>query len=604
MGYILELDWESTPYFRKKYAGRLSPRGGGMYYYEGVTVPSDLKPYLTEDFSYARWVEDDYRLKAKTGRLPTRVAKTQFTPRPHQREGAKKIYLSWTRGDSGFLLASKTGTGKTLTSVVALTAMAKKSGFNNDNPAKVLVVCPKSVIPVWRQTLQSYGASKKYMRIMVINYQQLNKLLNAPPAPKTKKGRKKRRQSTRMKNKTTALRGTPKIDFDYIVFDESHYLKNYGSSNMSFAAVNIAKLEQRYMKGKQPYVIFSTATPGSTPLHFTVLSKIVAPLLNISSGKTVTPSTWGAFLQKQGFDVKEGKTGWTWATVSSWYNKNSDDPAARAKYEQEMKSKKRIQRRDSQRIGKSLLKPNAPFLMQSPKDIAGWPEQQITPLPIELTRKQQPVYEEAWTRFRNWMKLTPARSDPKGALVENLRYRQKSSMLKVEQLAEFIEELVESEKQVYVSAEFIEDIDKLKELLEKKKIPVSEISGRNVTERERERLRFQKGETKVVVSTVVAGVSFHAGETLPDGTKATSNERVTVVLSIRENNLDTEQALGRAHRDGQNSIAYIPFFVGTIDEKVVNSFTNKTANMNSMMGKNSEEAGQLETIFREALADF
>ena len=240
-----------------------------------------------------------------------------------------------------------------------------------------------------------------------------------------------------------------------------------------------------------------------------------------------------------------------------------------------------------------------PFLMQSPKDIAGWPEQQIIPFPTDLTASQRPIYEEAWSRFRNWLQLTPAKSDPKGALVENLRYRQKTSLLKVEQISAFIQDQVDSDRQVFVSVEFIETLDRLKENLTKKGIKVSEYSGRNVKERDQERIRFQKGETSVVLCTVVAGVSFHANETLPDGTKASSKERTTILMDIRQNNLDSEQALGRAHRSGENSIAYVPFFVDTIDEKIVTSFSNKTSNMNTMTGQDDAEG--MEKLFREAL---
>lgn len=603
MSYLLEIDWEATAYFRKKYSGRLTPRGGSLYYYTGEILPKDLEEYRTDDYTYARWIEDDEREKNKQPHLKTKISKTQFTPRDHQKDAAKKIYQSYMRGDSGFLLASKTGVGKTLSSVVAITAIAKKNGYNENNKAKVLIVCPKSVIPVWKQTFQAYGMSSKYMRIMITNYQQLNKLLKAPAEPKPKKGTKRRRKSTKTKNRTTAAKGTPIIDFNFIVFDESHYLKNYGSSAMSLAAANIAKLETKYGKGKTPYVIYSTATPGSTPLNFSIMAKIVAPLINLSTGANTTPSTWGAFLSKNGFAVSKGKTGWSWATVP-WFGKNSKDPEERKKYELAVRKNKMIQRKDASRIGKALTKPNAPFLMQSPKDIAGWPEQQVIPFPIELTHSQKPIYEEAWSRFRNFLKLTPAKSDPKAALVENLRYRQKSSLLKIDAMVDFIAEQVESDKQVFVSVEFMDTIDMLKEALQKKKIPVSEVSGRNTAEREQERLKFQKGTTKVVLCTVVAGVSFHAGEILPDGSTATTNDRVTILYNIRNNPNDSIQALGRCHRDGMNSITYVPFFVDTIDEKVVVGFTNKTSNMNMMIGSKTEEAEELETVFRKSLEEY
>jgi SNF2 family DNA or RNA helicase len=304
---------------------------------------------------------------------------------------------------------------------------------------------------------------------------------------------------------------------------------------------------------------------------------------------------------EEGFAVKPGKVSWSWAP-NPFYGKNSEDPKERARYEIAVKKNKTLQRKDAQRIGRALLDPSAPFIMRGPKDIAGWPEQQVIPLPIEMTPSQQPVYEEAWTRFRNWLRLTPAKSDPKGALVETLRYRQKTSLLKAKQVVDNIEDWVEAGNQVYVSCEFIETLDQYIKYLDQKKITWVEISGRTAAEREEERLKFQRGEASVALCTVVAGISLHQEETLPDGTKASSAPRITVISDVRMNNLDTEQAAGRAHRDGQNSVLYFPYLEGTIDEKVIASYTNKTANMKSMLGSTIESAEDLERLFRVAAA--
>ena len=594
MAYLLEIPWEASRYFKMKYKTVLKPMGGSLLLYTGDNLPPDLKDFVTEDFTYARWQEDDFRIKAKQAPISTLKGSVVFTPRPHQLEAAKAIFKSFYRGDASFLEGDKTGLGKTLSTLSGVTAIAKKQGFTQQKKAKLLVVCPKGVIPVWRQTLHNYPASTALMRVMVINYQQLNKLIKAPA-----EASKVKRQRT--KNRTIASKGVPTVDWDFIIFDEAHMMKNFPASATSMAAVTVAKLNSTYVRGKTPFVVFSTATPGATPLNFAVMAKLLGPLLtNSTAGKAVTPNTWGAFLEKQGFAVKKGKVGYTWATTP-WFGKNSDNPAERKKYEKALAQSKQIQRKDALRIGKALKSPQAPFIMRAPKDIAGWPEQQLIPLPIALTPQQRPIYEEAWTRFRNWLKLTPARSDPKGALVENLRYRQKSSLLKVDAMIDNVEEFLESGNQVFISVEFIETLDAYKTKLEAKNISVAEISGRNTQDRELERIRFQKGDAKVVLCTVVAGISLHAEETLPDGTKATSADRISLLHDLRQNPLDTLQAAGRAHRDGRNSITYFPFFEETVDQRVVESFVNKNSNMNAMMGSSIDKAEELENIYRAAM---
>lgn len=585
MKHVLELPWQF------KHPKVQYDKVKKVAFYTGPILPPELRHFSSPDFSYSRWIEDE----ANGHVLAPQKGSFRFKPKPHQLEGAKKIFKSYYANDPGFLLADKTGLGKTLTCLAGVTAIAKKEGFNPKNKAKLLVVCPKGVIPQWRSTLHNYPQSTALMRVMVINYQQLNKLLAAPKTAKMKDAKKRK-----TKNRIIASSGKPIIDWDYVIFDEAHALKNFPDTTTSVAAVNIAKLNQQYKRGKLPYTIFSTATPGASPLNLAPMAKIIAPLISDKpEAKKVTPDTWAEFLLGEGFAVKKGKVKWSWAPMP-FYGRNSEDPMERRRYEAALKKVKAQQRKDTQRIGRGLKKANAPFLMRSPKDLAGWPEQQFIALPLEMSSEQIPIYEQAWTRFRDWLRLTPAKSDPKGALVEMLRYRQKTSLLKVEHVVDNIEEWVKDGNQVYVSCEFMDTIDQYIKHLTARGIKCVEISGRNSDEREEARLKFQKGEAPVVLCTVVAGISLHAGESLPDGTKATSAPRISIISDVRQNNLDTEQAAGRAHRDGENSLTYFPYLADTVDEHVINSFTNKTANMKSMTGSTLEEAEDFERLFREA----
>jgi len=583
--YTLDLPW-GYKHPKVKYWGK-----DKIHVFEGSILPKELRRFRALDFSYARWREDELNGQV----LPPEKGSVTFTPRDHQKDAAKKIYKAYFEGWPSFLMADKTGLGKTLSTLSGVTAIAKKRGFEPQNKAKLLIVCPKNAMPQWRQTIHNYPISTALTRPLIVNYEQLNKLLAAPANARVAK-------KTRTRNRQVAKSGKPTIDWDFIVFDESQYLKNYPMSRASLAAVSVAKLNKPYKIEQSPFVIYSSATPGATPLNFALMSNMMARLLSRAPGADkVTPDMWGAFLESEGFAVKKNKTNYTWATLP-WYDKNSDDPVKQARYEAALKKNKEIQRKDARRIGQALLSPSAPFIARSPKDIAGWPEQQAIPFPIELTSKQYPIYEEAWSRFRAWLRLTPAKSDPKGALVETLRYRQKSSLLKVEAMSDKVIEFVENGNQVYISCEFLETVDKYREVLEKAGIKVAEISGRTSKEKDQIRIDFQKGRYDVVLCTVVAAISLHQDEILPDGTKATSTPRITIIHDIRQNNLDTEQSLGRAHRDGTNSIAYFPYIMRTVEERIVDSYTNKTANMKSMLGSSIKDASELEAIFREAAA--
>lgn len=585
--HVLDLPWGM------RYPGVRYDKQKKVSVYEGSKLPIPLEDFGSEDFSYQRWIEDDVN---RSIRAPKKGANI-FTPRDHQKVAGKAIFDAYRKGYPGFLEADKTGLGKTLSTLTGLAYIISKDprfGEGKRLP-KLLVVCPKRVIPVWRNTLRAFPQAGMKMRVMVTNYQSLLKLIEPP-----KEAHEKKRKRT--KDRLTASKGKPRIDWDFVIFDESHYLKNYPTSTTSLIAANVAKLEEPYVRGKSPFVISATATPGATPLNFATMAPWLAPLLaQDTTGKLkITPAGWGAFLEEQGFAVTEGKVGWNWA-VLPFYGRDADDPKVRRAYEHKYREVKARQREDAGRIGTALKTEGAPFIMRSPKDIAGWPEQQIIPLPIELDSNGRATYREAWDRFRDFLRLPPAKQTSKAKLVEALRYRQKSSLLKVESVSEDIVGWVEDGYQVYVSCEFIETLERHAELLEKAGIPYVTTTGAT-KDVEVPRLQFQKGKAKVVLSTLLEGVSFHSKEKLPDGTNATSAPRITVMQDLRQNNLSNEQAFGRCHRDGENSVLYIPYIADTVDERIITSFANKTANMKKMTGESDEDAELLERIFEEVAA--
>jgi len=585
--HVLDLPWGM------RYPGVRYDKQKKVSVFEGSKLPLPLEDFGSEDFSYQRWIEDDVN---RSIRLPQKGANI-FTPRDHQKVAGKAIFDAFRKGYPGFLEADKTGLGKTLSTLTGLAYIISKDprfGEGKRMP-KLLVVCPKRVIPVWRNTLRAFPQAGMKMRVMVTNYQSLLKLIEPP-----KEAHEKKRKRT--KDRLTATKGTPRVDWDFVIFDESHYLKNYPSSTTSLVAAAVAKLEEPYVRGKSPFVISATATPGATPLNFATMAPWLAPLLapDNKAAKNVTPSGWGAFLESCDFAVTEGKVGWNWA-VLPFYGKDADDPKIRRAYEHKYREVKARQREDAGKIGAALKSEGAPFIMRSPKDIAGWPEQQIIPLPVDLDPNGRATYREAWDRFRDFLRLPPAKQSSKAKMVEALRYRQKSSLLKVATLSEQVIEWVEDGNQVYVSCEFIETLEKYAEALEKAKIPYVTTTGAT-KDVEIPRIQFQKGKAKVVLSTLLEGVSFHSKETLPDGTKATSAPRITLMQDLRQNNLSNEQAFGRCHRDGENSVLYIPYIAETVDERIIMSFANKTANMKKMTGASDEEAELLEQIFEEVAA--
>lgn len=575
---------------------RFLARGAGVKYdsvnrvsYVDGPVPRSIASWVSEDYSYARWVEDSMNGVVR----PARAGGARFTPRPHQAAAAEAILDAYRAGSPGFLIADSTGLGKTLSIIAGVVAIARSRRCTPLRKLKVLVVCPKGAIPVWRQTFHAYPESV-CLRPLVINYQQLNKLIKPPADVRRGKDKRGRRMSTRVKNRRTAANGIPRIHFDVVVFDESHYLKNYKSSAVSLSAETIACLQDDYVRGRKPFVVYSTATPGSSPLNLAIMSPMLAPLVNPRTRKHIAPGEWGKFLSDNGFHVKHTKTGWSWVTAP-WYGANSKDPAERRRHEMLVRKSREDQQRDVRRIGDALGTPNAPYLARDPSDVRGWPVQQVEPLYIELGPDDLAAYNEAWGEFRQYLNLKArGQADPKDGLTKRLRFRQKASLLKVPMIAQHAMELVDSGKQVFIGCQFLETVDGIERILTKHRMKYAEVSGR-VDDRESQRLSFQRGEARIILCTVTEAISCHAGETLPDGSRATMNDRVTIIADVRENPNDCIQQMGRCHREGMFSLCEFPLIVNTVDEKVMLTFVDKARNLKTM--KNEDDPEYLDKVF-------
>lgn len=129
-----------------------------------------------------------------------------FTLRRDQLQDVKKVILARQAGLPEVLNGSDVGVGKT---AVTVSALKRMSQIKN-----VLVVCPLAVAEGWRIHLRDMGDGG--MNWCIVNYESTKKLLEPPPSAKAAK-------RTRTKNLHTVQKGTPKVQWDVVVVDESHY---------------------------------------------------------------------------------------------------------------------------------------------------------------------------------------------------------------------------------------------------------------------------------------------------------------------------------------------------------------------------------------------
>lgn len=526
-----------------------------------------LRTFMSDDYSWERWQEDEHNNHV----LPVTPNNYKMKPRPHQLEAAKKIAIAAKEGYPGFLEADDVGLGKTISVLVGAYGVAKLRGHTPQRPAKVLIVCPKAVIPHWRNVLKSLSLTN--LRAVVINYDRLKSLLSVPETATQAK-------RTRTKNKRIASQGKPLVDWDIIIADESHKMKN--DSQRTHAFERIAGFTE---KNPNTFVIWASATAGQHPLEIGYLAPLIGHLYK---EKGLTTKTWGEFLSRKGFNVKKGKVAWAWVKA---------DPT-KPDYA-ECRSK---QKRDIKLIRDILFSADAPSIRRLPTQIAGWPEVQRIPFPLSLDTKAQTLYDDLWTNFRSFLRLNPRGKDPRGGLAAQLRFRQKASLLRVPETISHVLDLLDNGLQVAISVEFMETLDTIRSGLEKKGYACAEFSGRNTAERESERLKFQKGQVSVILFTVEEGISLHAEEQLSDGTKASSADRAMVIHDVRYSSLANLQIIGRTHRDGKNANAYFMYAQKTVEEKIIKVMLDRMANTKEMAGDALASVQEIEDLLQD-LAD-
>lgn len=524
-----------VPFHARPIAASLGAKWDGekkVHLWEGDVLPRELRYYKSAPFSWERWIEDT--LNGEVSAHPDPDPKIK--PRPHQEEAIQKILAARKAGRMGFLLADDVGLGKTISTIGAIQRMPEAK--------RILIICPIAVVPHWRRTVAALGLSGR--RVVVINYERLDRLFKMDAESRSKVASKKKGK------KKAVVRKGEAISFDVMVVDESHYCKNIQAARSKAVAA---------LQAKTKFTLWLSATAGQNPLELSYL----APLLADVTGSRVSAlKDFEAWCVSQGIGLRRGDFGkWIW-------DGNEED---------------------CEKVRSMLFDGKVPAgLRRRPSSIAGWPEINRILFPITLDEQDLELYNAAWDEFREQLGLVRQSRDREHFLVAQLRFRQKASLIRIAGTVNLALDLLQNGHQVAISVSFIETLEKIKDALEAEGIPVAVIYGdMPATRKESERIAFQKGEKRVCLFTVVEGISLHQGE-------MNDVPRSEIIHDLRYSAIQMAQIEGRCHRDGKFAQMYWCYADETVEEKIAQTVAGRVSSMKGMVGDDRETIREIEKL--------
>ncbi|GAB4007566.1 DEAD/DEAH box helicase [Nocardioides ultimimeridianus] len=489
--------------------------------YVGARLPAHLAPYRPGPYTLGRFVENDLNPGSPT---PNPPASEDLEPRQLQFEGADAIAERAAAGGRMFLLADEPGVGKTITAVLGATAVGSLRGA-----ARVLVVADRPAaitIGHWCRTITALGDGG--MDWVVITWDRLEKVKDHA--------------------------------WDIVVADEAHALRHTTTKRFKHWA-KVSGLGTPH--DRAPFVIATTATPGHTPLELPYLAPAYAQVHGepVRSWYTAgsPAATFADALERHGIGIERGgRYGAAW----------TEDPV----------------RRDADlTTARGWLAGERPPAMLH--RAAPWGPVPISGMPVTLTAAERAAYDAEWGEFCREMDLARRGRNTAKGRAALLRFRQKAGLIRVDSTVAWIAQQVEAGRQVACSVEFVTTAaDPIADRLRDSGLRVATIYGRDRFDVEAERLRFQSGEAPVCVFTTVASISLHAGETLPDGTRATTEPRVGLFHQARFSGIAGRQVTGRTHRDHQVSPWHIAYAEGTVEEQVGRAMVERIAAATDAVG--------------------
>ena len=437
-------------------------------------------------------------------------------PLEHQKEAIQKLVEN-----KKFILADDMGLGKTTSTIIAALESESK---------KVLIICPATLKINWKREIENYSDKQVYIAegknfstdadFVIINYDIIKNF-----------------HDTKKKGESQIL----DANFDLVVVDEAHYIKNATAQRTKLINDLVKKVDRLWLL---------TGTPmTSRPIdYFNLLSLIESPVAK----------NWMAYAIRycQGYQFNVGGRK-VWNVMGASNLEELRDRTA----------------------GLTLRR-----LKENVLDL---PDKIITPVYLRLKSK---MYEEIMGEYYDWYDKNPEESKSLTVQFTKLtKIRQVIADEKIAQTIEIAENIIEQGKKVIIFCNFTNSLNKICEHFGKSSVKID--GSMSKPERQHSVDSFQESDkVKVLVGNIkAAGV----GLTLTAAEAVIMND-----LSFLPS--DHAQAEDRAYRYGQknNVLVYYPIFENTIEGIIYDILNNKKQVIATVMGDNQNTADAAEEILK------
>lgn len=334
-----------------------------------------------------------------------------------------------------------------------------------------------------------------------------------------------------------------------IIFDECHQLKSYTGKFYKLSSI---------ISDQSLFTLFMSATPAQSPLEAAYLK----PLLGFNN--------FYQWLHQKNFAIYKHRTKRHFA----WSNNPLD---------------LEIIQNDIYNSYKGLRR--------KASDIAGWPEQQIIPLPISLSEKDMKAYNKCFQEYLNQRNANGKKplSEDAQQMVKAAILRYTISQLKTSYTSNLVDELLKGNCKIAIFCEYIETMNLLYPLLKSYKPLI--LNGKTKNE-DRSKIMNDfryNSSNRLIISNIYQSINLEQpGPEYPPHIQINHDVSWSGIKAIQTN--------GRCHRNGMHCVIYNLFARNTIDESVVKIMTQRCINANSIAGDpllNQPEMNFFESIINE-----